>query len=113
MREYFAEIVSYRCIGRSKSIWRVGTENNLVNMYATPTASYYRNAFNNNGYGGMQYYSSETCGDTGIPAYNGSTWVHTGCTNDYSKSEIKYVVDEWANANILNGLFEARLITSD
>ncbi len=82
-------------------------------MYATPTASYYRNAFNNNGYGGMQYYSSETCGDTGIPAYNGSTWVHTGCTNDYSKSEIKYVVDEWANANILNGLFEARLITSD
>ena len=45
---------------------------------------------NNNGYGGVAYYSSEACGK------NGSS----GCTTDYNKSEIKYIVDDWANYNI-------------
>ena len=67
----------------------VGTENNHVNMYvtSTPPSSYYQKAYDNSGYGGMAYYSSETCG------YNGSA----GCTTDYNESEVKYVVDAWTN----------------
>ena len=71
----------------------VGTDNNHVNMYVTAdtTSSYYQTAYNNNGYGGMVYYSSSTCG------YNGTSWVSDGCTTDYEQSEVKYVVDAWAN----------------
>ena len=47
-------------------------------------------AYDKNGYGGMAYYSSSTCG------YNGSKWIHDGCTTDYAKSEVKYVVDAWS-----------------
>ena len=47
---------------------------------------------NNNGYGGMTYYSSETCG---YPA-GASSSVTTGCTTDYAQSEVKYAVDAWA-----------------
>ena len=47
-------------------------------------------AYNQNGYGGMAYYSSETCG------YVNSSYVGTGCTNDYDQSEVKYAVDAWA-----------------
>ena len=47
-------------------------------------------AYNYNGYGGMAYYSSETCG------YVNSSWVYDGCTTDYAQSEIKYLVDNWA-----------------
>ena len=70
----------------------VGTENNHVNMYLTrdTSSSYYQKAFDNNGYGGMAYYSSSTCGIVG------SRWIRTGCTTDYAKSEVKYVVDAWA-----------------
>ena len=70
----------------------VGTENNHVNMYATSntSASYYQKAYDNNGYGGMAYYSSSTCGNIG------SVWTNGGCTTDYAKSEVKYVVDAWA-----------------
>ena len=46
---------------------------------------------NNNGYGGMFYYTSETCGYTAVDA-TVSTW----CTNDYNDSDIKYVVDNWS-----------------
>ena len=74
----------------------VGTSNNHVNMYNTSntSASDYQKAYNNNGYGGMAYYSSATCG------YNGSSWVYDGCTNEYDKSEIKYVVDAWSNSKL-------------
>ena len=70
----------------------VGTENNHVNMYATrdTSDSYYQKAYDNNGYGGMAYYSSSTCGNIG------SVWTKKGCTTDYAKSEVKYVVDAWA-----------------
>ena len=42
----------------------VGTTNNHVNMYVTSdiSAAYYQKTYNMNGYGGMAYYSSETCG---------------------------------------------------
>ena len=90
----------------------VGTENNHVNMYVTSDTSdsYYQKAYDNNGYGGMAYYSSSTSG------YNGST----GRTTDYAKSEVKYVVDAWALDKLkISDLkedktgYSARLITFD
>ncbi len=92
----------------------VGTENNHVNMYVTSdtSASYYQKAYEyrNNGYGGMAYYSSSTCGE------NDSA----GCTTDYAKSEVKYVVDAWALDKLkISDLkedktgYSARLITYD
>ena len=59
-----------------------------------------------NGYGGMAYYSSETCG------YVEGNYVGSGCTTDYEKSDIKYVVDAWKIA-IASEAIEARLITYD
>lgn len=89
----------------------VGTENNHVNRY---TKSSIGTAYNYNGYGGMTYYSSETCG------YLEGVKITTGCTTDYMKSEIKYVVDAWALDELdLNDLskdqtgYSARLITMD
>ena len=86
----------------------VGTANNHVNMYVTSntSASYYQTAYDSNGYGGIQYYSSSTCGD------DGSNWVDSGCTTDYASSEIKYVVDAWKNAKAPVAT-EARLMTYD
>lgn len=91
-----------------------------VNMYNfrsndTSADSYYRVPNNVNDYGYMAYYTSETCG------YNSSdNYVRTGCTTDYSKSEIKYVVDNWAKSVMgFENLdkdkygYEARLITYD
>ena len=59
-----------------------------VNMHVTSdtSATYYQTASDENGYGGMAYYSSTTCG------YDGTT----GCTSDYEQSEVKYAVDAWA-----------------
>ena len=66
-----------------------------VNMYNTydTSASYYQTAYDYNGYGGMAYYSSTTCG---YPTAGNSTYVETGCTTDYAQSEVKYAVDAWA-----------------
>ena len=77
-----------------------------VNMNVPSSKSYYQTAYDSNGYGGMQYYSSSTCG------YNGSSWVYDGCTNAYEQSEIKYVVDAWKTAQAPNAT-NARLITLD
>ena len=83
----------------------VGTANNHVNVYnASSGDSYYRTAYDQNGYGGMAYYSSPTCG------YNGTDWVYDECTTDYEQSEVKYVVDAWKAANA-PAATEARLIT--
>ena len=82
-----------------------------VNMYVTSdtNASYYQTASNINGYGGMAYYSSTSCGYD-----SNNEWQGSGCTTNYSSSEIKYVVDAWANAKLgENGYEEARLITYD
>ena len=62
-------------------------------------------AKNVDGYGGMAYYSSETCGYL-------NDWIDDGCTNSYAQSEIKYVVDAWKSANA-PAATEARLITFD
>ena len=77
-----------------------------VNMYSCGSydSSCYQTAYDHNGYGGMAYYSSSTCG------YNGG--VMTGCTTDYAESDIKYVVDAWKTAQAPSAI-EARLITYD
>lgn len=75
-------------------------------MHATSdtSANFYQKAFDYTGYGGMQYYSSSTCESYGVV---------TGCKNDYLSSEVKYVVDAWANARVSIGLQEARLISKN
>ena len=89
-----------------------------VNMYATyNTSSTYQTASNQNGYGGMAYYTSTTCG---YPTVGSSTMVTTGCTSDYTQSEVKYVVDAWAKDKFQSSDlkkdetgYSARLITYD
>jgi hypothetical protein len=65
-----------------------------VNTYGTGHVNMHNNlgetASNQNGNGGMAYYSSETCG------YVNGSWVEDGCKTNYAESEIKYVVDAWA-----------------
>ncbi len=58
----------------------------------------------------IAYYESETCGEYDYEANNGS-FVETGCTNDYTQSNVKKVVDVWAKDKVPSGLQEARLIT--
>ena len=85
----------------------VGTANNHVNMYSALSGdSYYRTAYNNNGYGGMAYYRSPTCG------YNGTDWVYDECKTDYAQSEVRYVVDAWKEEKA-PAASEARLIQYD
>ena len=67
--------------------------------------AWYQTARDYNGYGGMVYYSSPTCGyDT-----NG-WWVDSGCEASYAQSDIKYVVDAWKQDQA-PAATEARLIT--
>jgi len=71
----------------------VGTDNNHVNEYNYGL----KKAYNMNGYGGLQYYSSPTCGsgeDGRIFEFN--------CLNDYNSSEVKYVIDAWADKQVLS-----------
>ncbi len=72
-----------------------------VNRY---TISSVETAHDSNGYGGMAYYTSETCG------YVNGSWVYDGCTTDYAQSEVKYVVDAWKTAKA-PAASDARLIT--
>ena len=67
---------------------------NIYTSYSVGTAIDY------NGYGGIAYYTSNTC----------KRDTYTGCKTDYLDSEIKYVVDAWANAKAPLAT-EARLIT--
>lgn len=64
----------------------VETDNNHVNRYTYPNLN---KAYNNDGYGGMAYYTSETCG------YVNGNWIFSDCKSDYESSDIKYVVDNW------------------
>ena len=82
-----------------------------VNRY---TDSSVGTAYNQNGFGGMVYYSSETC------EYVNSSFVETGCTTDYAQSEVKYAVDAWAKDKLKTSDlkedetgYSARLITID
>ena len=74
-----------------------------INRYTSDSVE---TAVDINGYGGMAYYSSPTCG------FNGSDWVYDGCKNDYASSEIKYVVDAWKMAKA-PAASDARLLTYD
>ena len=63
-----------------------------VNQYGTGHINKYTfgsvgTAYDGNGYGGVAYYSSETCG------WINNSYVGTGCTCDYASSDIKYIVD--------------------
>ena len=92
----------------------VGTEYNHVNVYATSstTADYYQKAYNNNGYGGMQYFSSDNCHFNFEKPW--ASPIMDGCIVEYSQSEIKYVVDAWAKDKIESEYFiDSRLINYD
>ena len=52
-----------------------------INKY---TSSSVGTAYDKNVYGGMAYYSSETCG------YVDGSFVTSGCTTTYDSSEVKY-----------------------
>ena len=82
-----------------------------INRY---TVSSLETAYNENGYGGMAYYTSTTCGLVN------NDLLETGCKTDYASSEIKYVVDAWAKDKMgISNLkdddlgYKARLITLD
>lgn len=83
--------------------------NGHVNIYNTRSGdSDYHQAYNSNGYGGMAYYTGPNCG---INPY----YTEAECLHEYSKSEVKYVVDNWSSSK-LNGClkdvdgYSARLI---
>ena len=78
-----------------------------INRY---TSSSQGVAYNQNGYGGMTYYSSDTCKEN----------TETGCTSDYDDSDIKFAVDAWANDKLTDADlkadklgYKARLLTFD
>ena len=73
-----------------------------VNRYTVNSVG---TARDNNGYGEMVYYSSETCG---YPNGSSGSRVETGCTTDYAQSEVKYAVDAWAKDK-----FQARDLKKD
>ncbi len=76
-----------------------------INRYTTSSQGV---AYNSNGYGGMTYYSSDTC----------KSGAETGCTSDYDDSDIKFAVDAWANDKLTQSDlatdkfgYKARLLT--
>ena len=87
----------------------VGTANNHVNMYVCDSSDSrcYQTAYDNNGYGGMAYYSSVNCGYG-----TGSNNTDSGCTTSYAQSEVKYVVDAW-KADKAPAASESRLLIID
>ena len=75
-----------------------------VNMFVSENESYYQNAYNVYGYGGMAYFASENCYQYSV----------SNCKNDYASSEIKHVVDAWADSNFENNyILEKRLVNYD
>ena len=84
-----------------------------VNLYGTGHVNRYTDSsvgtaynYNEKGYGGMAYYTSESC------RFVNNELIESECKNDYSSSEVKYVVDAWKNENAKSAV-EARLITLD
>ena len=49
---------------------------------------------NKNGYGALYYYSNVNC------VYDPNSKYYSGCSTDYETSDIKYVVDAWANSTL-------------
>ena len=68
---------------------------------------------NKNGYGGVAYYSSESCG------YIDNKLIYSGCKTDYNESDIKYIIDNWSESMFNKGELKninnlkARLLTYD
>ena len=78
-----------------------------INRYASaPWGDTSNQVKDRNGYGGIAYYTSETCG------YVSGDILTSGCISLYAQSEIKYVVDAWKIAKAPQAI-EARLITYD
>jgi len=87
----------------------VGTDDNHVNKY---TKYKLNNGSSFSDYAWIIYYGSETCG------FVDGNYFTDGCKSDYAESDIKYVVDDWANDKFsLDDLVEdetgysARLLT--
>jgi len=81
-------------------------------MYVTTdeTSEWYQKVVDqgNTGYGGMIFYSSSSCGHVNTGN------ISSGCTSDYAQSEVKYVVDAWAQDKFgTDNNYIARLITYD
>ena len=96
----------------------VGTDHNRVNRYIAspyPWNTYVNGeTIDKNGYGAIAYISNETCG------YVNNNSVNSGCTFDYDKSDVKYVIDAWAKDNTIEKDlvadytgYSARIITMD
>lgn len=61
-----------------------------INNYINKSIVAPGEVLNINGYGGVQFDSSNTCG------YVNGQNILSGCINDYNSSDIKYIVDAWA-----------------
>lgn len=86
-----------------------------INMYIKSSSKYYRTAKDYNSGGLIAYYTSPECG---YP--DGSDeLITTNCKTDYDSSEIKYIIDNWANDFFQNNElvevngYKARLITKE
>ena len=69
------------------------------------------NGYPTNQYGRIVFYSSDTCPSSNLPDTN------AGCATSYDDSDIKHIVDNWANNKFNNKLrivnnYEARLLTT-
>lgn len=85
-----------------------------VNKYGQGHINVYTNTPNIvndiNGYGGVAYYSSEQC----------NTNDTSNCVNEYAKSDIKYIIDNWEednlsniSSNLENTQFDYRILSGD
>lgn len=86
-----------------------------INMYVNSNESYYKTAYVYNNYGAVAYYTSPECG-----YLEGSDeLITTNCKTNYDSSEIKYIVDNWANNFFKNNElvevngYKVRLITKE
>ena len=82
----------------------VGTENNHVNRYSYDFSQGHAQD------GGAAFYPGPNC------EYKNNQWINIGCTNDYDKSDVKYIIDAWAadkfknnELKIVDG-YKARLV---
>ena len=84
-----------------------------VNLYGVSHINRYTydspgSAYDQIGYGGVAYYTSNNCG------YNEGQWNRDGCLSNYDQSEIKYIIDSWKNTNLVDrDIREVRLLTLD
>ena len=77
---------------------------NYVNKYTLYNRG---EADDDNGYGGVAYFSNEECTGGQYPK-------SSECTNDYEESDIKQIIDSWQESNInSNDLKLTRLITEE